>query len=274
MMKESAISLDPHSIITAASEQTGGLTDTGEQFFTEGLNKACESLEQESELNATGRYMARDRLIGHTGNRLRYLEDRKLNPAIAKEKIEKPVFIIGLPRTGTTILHDILAQDLSSRVPLTWECMFPSPPPERKTYLTDPRIEKCQATFPDTFELMPEFKMMHPMGADLSQECIVMWGESMCTPLFHGQWFMPSYQDWVDQANFAPVYDFHKKQLQHLQWRCPNDRWVLKSGGHMWGLEHLLATYPDARIIFTHRDPVKYDDIRRQPLFYGGFNRE
>jgi hypothetical protein len=97
------------------------------------------------------------------------------------------------------------------------------------------------------------------MGATLSQECVTMMGQSMVTPLFHNQFRVPTYEDWVDTgADWSHVYDFHHQQLQHLGWRAPKrDRWVLKTGAHMWGLEHLLATYPDARIVFTHRDPVK-----------------
>jgi hypothetical protein len=112
--------------------------------------------------------------------------------------------------------------------------------------------------FPDIDAMIPGFKAMHPMGAELSQECVTMMGDTFCTPLFHNQFRVPSYQDWVDQrANFFHVYEFHQQQLQHMQWRCPGERWVLKTGAHMWGLEHLLAKYPDARIVFTHRDPVK-----------------
>ena len=100
---------------------------------------------------------------------------------------------------------------------------------------------------------------MHPMGARLTQECVVLMGEAMITPLFHNQFRVPTYMDWVDQeADFGPVYDFHLHQIQHLQSRGPaHDRWVLKTGAHMWGLEHLLRVYPDARIVFTHRDPVR-----------------
>jgi hypothetical protein len=95
------------------------------------------------------------------------------------------------------------------------------------------------------------------MGAELSQECVTLMGEAMCTPLFHNQFRVPSYQDWVDtEADFSHVYALHRRQLQHLQAHCAADRWVLKTGGHLWGLDHLLATYPDARIVFTHRDPV------------------
>jgi hypothetical protein len=163
-----------------------------------------------------------------------------------------------MPRTGTTILHDILAADPDSKAPMTWEAMFPSPPPEAATFKTDPRIEACAATFPGVEVQIPAFKAMHPMGAELSQECVTLMAETMCTPLFHNQFRVPSYQDWVDcEADWKHVYDFHIKQLQHLQFRNPGPRWVLKTGSHMWGLEHLLATYPDARVVFTHRDPVK-----------------
>jgi hypothetical protein len=189
------------------------------------------------------------------------VNDRKQHPTIADERIVKPVFIIGFPRTGTTILHDILAQDPDSRAPLTWETMFPSPPPEADTFETDPRIAQAAALLPtpDTeTERDRKFKAMHPMGAQLSQECVVMMGEAMCTPLFHNQFRVPSYEDWVDtEADWSHVYTFHERQLQHLQWHNHRDRWVLKTGAHMWGLEHLLRTYPDARIVFTHRDPVK-----------------
>jgi len=215
-------------------------------------------LNADARLNAVGRYIATERILLHTVNRLNYVEDRKRFPAIADVGIEKPVFIVGLPRTGTTILHDILAQDPSNRAPLTWELMFPSPPPTTEEAATDPRIAACQATIPSGDLHSQLFKAMHPMGALLSQECVVMMGEAMCTALFHNQFRVPSYQDWVDDgADWAPVYEFHRRQLQHLGWRKPGDRWVLKTGGHLWGLEQLLATYPDARVVFTHRDPVK-----------------
>jgi hypothetical protein len=99
---------------------------------------------------------------------------------------------------------------------------------------------------------------MHPMGARLAQECVVLNMHALATPIFHNSFRVPSYQDWLDErCDWAPVYAFHRRQLQHLQWRCRRERWVLKSGAHMWALEHLLATYPDARIVFTHRDPIK-----------------
>lgn len=252
------MSLSTDTILTEASNRAGGISDFGDTQFKSSLDLLVNSLKSEASLTEMGEIIATERLLQHAVNRLNYINDRRNNPGIAEEKIVKPVFIVGMPRTGTTILHDILAQDSRNRAPLTWELTFPSPPPERATYLTDPRIEVCEAMFPDIDDQIPGFKAMHPMGAKLSQECVVMMGDAMCSALFHNQFRVPTYQDYVDnEAPWAKVYEFHQQQLQHLQWKCPGDRWVLKTGGHLWGLEHLLRQYPDARIVFTHRDPVK-----------------
>jgi hypothetical protein len=257
-MSEPTLDLSPDSILEEASRRARNLSETGEGQFREGLNRLSESLEREGRLTPLGRMIARERAIGSTVNRLNYIEDRRQNPEIASESIIAPVVVVGMPRTGSTILHDILGQDPTSRVPLTWEAMFPSPPPEPETFETDPRIEACDATFPGVEAQIPAFKAMHPMGARLSQECVTTMADTMVSPLFHNQFRVNSYQDWVDhEADWSLVYEFHERQLQHLQWKVKRDRWVLKTGAHMWGLEHLLTRYPDARIVFTHRDPVK-----------------
>jgi len=255
--------LDADAVVQTASERAGGLEDLGDGPFLEPLGRFVDSLRSDGQLNDIGRLISNERMLLHTVNRLRYVDDRRHFPEIAEQQIVKPVFIIGMPRTGTTILHDILACDPRSRAPLTWEVMFPSPPPEAATFDSDSRIADCAATFPDRDLQLPGFDAIHPMGPQLTQECVVMMGETMVTPLFHNQFRVPTYQDWVDGvdgsagADFAAVYDFHHRQLQHLQARNPGDRWVLKTGAHLWGLDHLLDRYPDARIVFTHRDPVK-----------------
>jgi hypothetical protein len=232
--------------------------ELGPGQFVEGLDRFVDSLNRDARLNDVGRFIAEERILLHVNNRLQYVGDRQRYPEIAQVDVVKPVFIVGLPRTGTTILHDILNQDPANRAPLTWELMFPSPPPEASVGDDDPRVAACQATIPTGDVQSTMFKAMHPMGATLSQECVVMMGETMCTPLFHNQLRVPTYQDWVDtDADWSAVYEFHRMQLQHLWWHKPADRWMLKTGAHMWGLAQLLETYPDARIVFTHRDPVK-----------------
>ena len=246
------------ALLAQGQERAGGLTELGPGEFLEGLDRFVDSLNRNGRLNDVGRYIAQERILLHVKNRLQYVRDRERYPEIAQVDVVKPVFIVGLPRTGTTILHDILNQDPANRAPLTWELMFPSPPPEAAVGDDDPRVDACQATIPVGDVQSELFKAMHPMGATLSQECVVMMGETMCTPLFHNQLRVPTYEDWVDTgADWSAVYDFHRRQLQHLWWHKPGDRWMLKTGAHMWGLAQLLETYPDARIVFTHRDPVK-----------------
>jgi hypothetical protein len=251
-----ALSVD--DVLAEAKVRTGGLEDLGDGPFVEPLGRFVDSLARDGHLNDIGRLISNERMLLHTVNRLNYVNDRKQFPKISEEQIVKPVFIVGMPRTGTTILHDICSQDPANRPPLTWEVMFPSPPPQTATYTTDPRIEMCAATMPDRDLQLPGFDAIHPMGPQLTQECVVLMGESMCTPLFHNQFRVPTYQDWVDdEADWADVYDVHHKQLQHLQSGHRGDRMVMKTGAHLWGLENMLETYPDARIVFTHRDPVK-----------------
>ena len=136
------------AVLAEAARRTEGLDDLGEGPFLEPMAMFLESLEREARLSEIGRLIAQERVLLHTVNRLNYVNDRKRFPAIADERIVAPVFIIGFPRTGTTILHDILAQDPESRAPFTWEVMFPSPPPEAATATTDPRIARCAATMP------------------------------------------------------------------------------------------------------------------------------
>ena len=253
------IRLSEESLVARAVAQTG-LSDFGEGPLLSPLRRLLGSLEEDAQLSLLGRVLARREIVRTLVNRLEMVRDRKRHPQIAEVPIQRPIFVVGLPRTGSTILHDLLARDPGTRAPLTWECMYPSPPPDRKSYQTDPRIERCDAQFPAVDRLIPGFKAMHPMGARLAQECVVLTQHSFFTPIFHNEYRVTSYQDWFDAQGaetWLPVYDYHRQQLQHLSWRCPGQRWVLKSGMHMWGLEHLLATYPDACIVQTHRDPVK-----------------
>ena len=173
-MSDFSLRFDVDSVLADARARTGGLDDFGETPFAEPLGILIASLAADGMLNDMGKSMAEERLTRHAVNRLSYIDDRKGNPGIADEKIVKPIFIVGFPRTGTTILHDILAQDPANRAPLTWEVMFPSPPPRTETFDTDPRIEACGATFPAMDRTIPAFKAMHPMGPRLSQECVTM----------------------------------------------------------------------------------------------------
>jgi hypothetical protein len=251
------VDLDERSLLGEAEKNTG-LSDFGDAGFLEGFRRLLDSLENEAGLNAIGRLIAHTELLRHLENRLMVAADWKRHPDIGDEEIVRPIFVVGLPRTGSTILHDVMAQDPDNRVPLTWECHRPSPPPERATYETDPRIAESAAHIARTSDaLIPEFKAIHPMGAQLAQECVMLQAFDFTSIIFAHQFRLPSYQAWVEETDLGPVYATHRRQLQYMQWRCPGARWVLKSVGHLWGLDKLFDTYPDARIVMTHRDPLK-----------------
>jgi Sulfotransferase family len=237
--------------------RTTGLTDFGDAAFRAALGRLVDALEGEADLTLLGRVIARTDLVRFLENRLRMVDTIHRHPEITAAPIERPLFIVGLPRTGTSILHELLAQDPANRVPMTWEVMHPWPPPERATYTTDPRIAQVDRHFAGVDRLIPGFKAMHPMGATLPQECVALTAHDFASMVFHPTYRVPSYQAWLDAADLRGVYASHRRQLQYLQWRCPGERWVLKSPGHLWALDALLAVYPDARIVQTHRDPLK-----------------
>ena len=175
-MSDFPLNFTADSLVAEARALTGGLEDFGSGSFVEPLGIFVDSLRDDAMLNPTGVHIAKNVAMGHVVNRLNYVNDRKIYPRIAEQKIVKPVFIIGFPRTGTTILHDILAQDPANRAPLTWEVMFPSPPPQTATFENDPRIAACETSFTAVRAAIPQFKAMHPMGAQLSQECVTLMG--------------------------------------------------------------------------------------------------
>ncbi len=250
------VRLDAATLCERARRATG-LEDFGDPWFREPLGVLLDALEREAAMHTLGRVIARTDLTRLLENRLRMTDVIARHPEIAAAPITRPLFVVGLPRTGTSILHDLLAQDPANRVPMTWEVMHPYPPPERATYTTDPRIAALDKHLAGVDRLLPEFKKMHPMGAELPQECVALTAHDFASMLFSTTHRVPSYQNWVDRADKRHVYASHRRQLQYLQWRCPAEHWVLKSPGHLWALDALLAEYPDACIVQTHRDPLK-----------------
>ena len=250
------LALDEPGLYSRAARQTG-LDDFGDDAFREPFRLLLTGLERDAALTTLGRIIARTDLTRLLENRLRMVDARKRHPEIAAGRIDRPVFIVGLPRTGTTILHQLMAQDPRNRVPMTWEVQHVHPPPERATYETDPRIAAVERHLAGVDRLIPNFKAMHPMGARLPQECVALTAHDFASMLFTTTHRLPRYQAWLDDADLRWVYASHRRQLQYLQWRCPAERWVLKSPGHLWALDALLAEYPDAVVVQTHRDPLR-----------------
>ncbi|MEI7860526.1 MAG: sulfotransferase [Acidimicrobiales bacterium] len=249
--------MDSDALLEAAMAATG-LSDMGDTSWRDGLDRLLVDLAGPAQLNDLGRTIVETEMVGYLTNRLQILEWRRSHPEVADGAITRPIIIVGQPRTGTTILYDLLAQDPSNRAPLTWEVDQPCPPPETATYDTDRRIAESDAiaAMPDL--LIPGFTDFHPLGATLAQECVRMTGADFRSMIFPTQYDVPEYNRWLlHEADMAPAYRWHRIFLQHLQSRHAADRWLLKSPCHLWSLGALFDEYPDALIIQTHRDPVR-----------------
>jgi hypothetical protein len=252
-----AVDLDPDRAVEQAAEQSG-LTDLGDDSWKEGLGQLVDSLREEAALNELGAALVGGELSGYLADRMRLLEYRKAHPEIVGVDVVPPIVIVGQGRTGTTILHELLAMDPATRVPLTWEVDRPVPPPETATYETDPRIAEVDETLAGVDLVLPGFQQMHPMGAQLPQECVRITASDFRSMIFPTQYRVPSYAQWLlHEADMAPAYRWHRMFLEHLQSKHPARRWVLKSPGHVWCLGALLAEYPNALLVQTHRDPLR-----------------
>lgn len=249
--------LDADQLVAGARGATG-LDDLGEDSWQEGLDRLLHSLQSEADLSETGRYVAAGMLTGFLAARLRVTDWHTRHPEIGAAPMPAPIVVVGQPRTGTTILHDLLAQDPRLRAPLTWEVDDPHPPPETATFHTDPRIAANAARGALTEQMNPGFQAIHPSGPQRAQECVSITAGDFRSLLYPTVFRVPSYARWlVYEADHAPAYRYHRKFLQLLQWRHPGERWVLKTPAHLWTLGDLFAAYPDAAIIHTHRDPLK-----------------
>jgi hypothetical protein len=241
--------------LLAAARADAKLDDFGPSTFRSGLRVLLDSLERDAKLTAFGRYFARRQVHELLVTRLRLVDWRVRNPEVEKQEIVRPLFVLGLPRTGTTLLYSLLALDPAHRSPLSWEVDDPCPPAEAASYASDPRIAKSEWRFAQLRQLARGIQAIHPVGASLPQECIVITASEFASIRFEMTFDVATYQDWLLDAELTGCYGWHKRFLQHMQSRYAKQRWVLKSPGHLGSIDALLAAYPDALIVQTHRDP-------------------
>jgi hypothetical protein len=229
------------------------LDDFGPDDFFEPLSRLLESCERDARLNLVGRIALRADILHCLRNRLLLQRDRDAHPGIATEKIQSPLFIVGLPRTGTTILHTLLMADPAHRAPLTWEVMEPCPLGDEQR---DERVRRAARNLAGLRWLAPAFPRLHAIGAELPQECVSLMSLSFLSDQFDTMYYVPAYRDWFLQQDLSPAYQWHQRFLQHLQFGQPARRWVLKAPAHMFATPSLLAAYPDALFVQTHRAPL------------------
>jgi hypothetical protein len=222
-----------------------------------GLTAALSALDAKTDLSDDGRRRALAQFQNNLSRLSAIAADRVANPAIADVVIDRPVFILGLPRCGTSILHALIGADPDVRTPLQWEVAAPSPPPEAATFDTDPRADGFDAYVAANFTgAWADVLKAHPIGARIPQECGMILETAFQginpTMLFG----LPGYYEWYRDADTSFGYQVHKMWLQHLAWKNPRKRWVLKVQEHAYHLSELMSVYPDAVLVQPHRDPV------------------
>ena len=252
------MTLQADELIREASRVTG-LNDLGAEPFRAGFARLVHAINNEAELNAMGLEAQRGRLLGLLANRLRLEAAYRAQPEIAQEPIAAPIVIVGLPRTGSTMTHRLLASDPDHTAMLWWEGRHPAMlpgevrgQPEERRALGLAEVEAVMAASPEAMDI-------HPWDFEGADEEVILLEHTFHSSVAESFMHLPSYSAWVASQDHRPIYEELRRMLQQLQWQSPDragKRWVLKSPHHLRYMSALLEVFPDARIIQTHRTPL------------------
>lgn len=237
------------------SAEATGLDDFGAPTFRLGLDRLVHDLNGPARLSEGGRARAAPMILGALRNRLRVEHWWSEDPELGAAKIERPIFIVGMSRSGTTTLSHLLGKDERLRSLLRWEAMDSVPPPESATYWTDPRYLATVDFDEQHGETIPGLWAIHYDPPSAPFECNMLFAHEFVSSMYTTTFPVPNYFDWMLAADHEPVYGYHARMLRLLQSRAPG-RWNLKTLQHALALPALRAQYPDAVIIATHRDPA------------------
>jgi Sulfotransferase family len=258
------IEFDVDGLLDDARQATG-LSDFGTDDFLEALAVAARSLDTEARLSPSGRLGQRAGIVGHLTQRLLLEEWIRRHPEILDERIEPPVVIVGLPRTGTTMLFRMLSVSPGLTAPLHFEARRPTPPLDWDfRHANDPRVAEAKAAIAAMNAAAPDLISIYPFEALAPEEDIFISAASFRTTSTQSGARVPSFEAWLAEADRLPLYRFLERNLQLLQWQRRRTtppvepaRWLLKTPDHLHGLDALLTTWPEAKVIQTHRDPVQ-----------------
>lgn len=247
--------LTPEALREAAESKVGA-SDYGSDSYSAVLDALLDAIRREANLNETGFREIRDRVVAALANRLTVVAWEKANPEAAAAPIEAPIVILGLPRTGSSILHETLAAAPGMRTPLIWEVKDMSLVHDVTDASADDRIKEIEAAIERKNRLAPGYAAIHYENPLIPMECVALLVLDLVTVQFSTIAYTPSYREFLLGHDARVTYDWHRRGLRYLQAANPGKRWVLKAPMHSLYLEALLETYPDARLIQTHRDPV------------------
>mgnify|MGYP000444695909 FL=1 len=251
--------INANEILDQAKSETG-LSDLGEPLFFEGLNRLIDSINNEANLNEIGIQAQPIRIQGLLTNRLRFEEDLKKFPEILDQEIIAPIVIVGLPRTGSTMTHRLLASDPNHTAMLWWEGRYPALLPGEKRGDIETRMELGKAEVDAVVAASPEALDIHPWDYKGADEEILLLEHNFLSTVPESFMALPSYSEWIEEQDHTLAYEDLKKFIQYLQWQNPGrekKRWVLKSPHHLGFIDKMISVFPDAKIIQTHRDPIK-----------------
>jgi Sulfotransferase family len=243
-------------VLIARARQRSGLTDFGDFPFERPLQMLLEACAEEAGLSLFGGVAIRWDTVRFLSNLLRLRDEEKQSPAILEQQVKSPLVIAGLPRSGTTFLHGLLAEDQANLVPRVWQLIHPYPP-KRPGAGRDRRPQQVGRQLRMFQMLAPQFRRLHPIDAGSPQECSEITAHLFASLRFDTTYRIPSYRRWLDDTGHLDAYRFHKRFLQHLQHQAGRTGpWVLKCPDHIFALAAIRAVYPDANLVFVHRDPV------------------
>jgi hypothetical protein len=241
-------------LIETAQERTG-LDDFGSDSFVEALDVLVGSLRTEACLNEIGELALTEIIVGHLGQRLQIEDWYRRHPEIDDEQVVAPLIGLGLPRTGSTALSQLLGEDPHARSLVLWQAGSPCPPPST-VEPPDPRIAAAEAGYAMQMEMMPRMKQLVPASPTGPMECQQLMALDFRAHYFQGFAYVPSYSEYLIDADLRATYEYERRALKLLQWGLPAQPWRLKCPSHLLWLEHLDAAFPDARFVMTHRDPT------------------
>jgi hypothetical protein len=243
--------------ILAGIEDKTGRPDP-ETWFRPNLDALVDALNRTGGLSDDARAMAESSLIGRGADRVEGIDWAERFPEIAEEIITAPVFMTGLPRSGTTYFQYLMDRDRRFRLIRTWEAIMPNPPPGHDPASVAGRKAKEREINAMIAPKIKGFDALHLIDEDGPQECHVFMEQSWSAAGFMNLYDVPDYFDFLmGSLDLAAAYRTHKRQLQLLQWKCPQMRWALKYPNHVIAMDQILSVYPDARFVMTHRDPVQ-----------------
>jgi len=247
--------------VLSDARRKAGLDDFGDEGFLEPLEVLVDSINREARLNPVGHMIIRGRIVGVLANKLVAQDSIKRHPEILDIPIEAPIVVAGLARTGTTMLHRLIAQDPAIRSLASWEAINPAPAKQNAGKKKDPRFAQAAAAAKGLKYMSPGFFAIHPAEPDAPEEEVILLEQAFLTTTPEAMMNVPTYSKWLEAQDHVPAYQALRRMMQYLQWQRPgigkNVRWVLKTPHHQEYFDPLLEVFPKALVVHTHRDPLR-----------------